>query len=91
MGDLYAPEVRLTSAGRYEVERWIMTDQPTEHLPLKASFVINDNSVNISGGTLQGSAIVGGSRNQVSVNQQNQFSAALKFVDADVPQISRRS
>ena len=35
--ELYAPEVKLTSAGRLEVESWIADDAPTDHLALTPS------------------------------------------------------
>lgn len=37
----YAEHIHLTSAGRAEVERWIMTDQPTPHLPVIHSQINN--------------------------------------------------
>lgn len=42
MGDIYAPEVRLTDYGRREVEAWVTSgDQTTAQLPLSYNTVYN--------------------------------------------------
>lgn len=45
--------VRLTPQGRAEVERWIATDAPTDHLPIPPSTIINNFH-----GAIQSSPIV---------------------------------
>lgn len=56
-GDNYAPEVRLTSYGRLEVEHWISQDEPTPHLQLPPSQVFNTTIH----GNVMGSTFVAGS------------------------------
>lgn len=61
----YPLQVKLTSFGRLEVERWISDDQPTEHLALPPSQVFNTHFH----GDVSGSAVVVGSKETI-VNLQ---------------------
>lgn len=85
IGDLYPQEVKLTSSGRFEVESWYETQQPTKHLPYPPAVVNNFH------GPVSGSAFVQNS-NDVSVTINNQHSerlaeaiSAVRDVVADSP------
>jgi hypothetical protein len=100
LGFAFPQDVRLTSYGRLEVERWISDDEPTEHLALPPSQVFNT----YVHGDVTGSAIVVGStgttvnlqvavRDQLSdiiaktrhlLTQWDQVGDARESVEADV-------
>jgi DNA-binding PadR family transcriptional regulator len=75
ISDLYPPFVRLTPSGRSEVQNWIRTDRPTEHLPLVPTNVFNTTF----NGPVQGSPIVVGSAG-TTINIRNRFGEPLADV-----------
>jgi hypothetical protein len=55
-GSVESSEIRLTTEGRYEVERWLAEpDKPTDKLPVPANQVFHINNMNVTGPTLLGS------------------------------------
>lgn len=73
-GEAYPEEIRLTPAGRMEVETWLAEDAPTPHLPIVPSQVIN-NTTNVYGNAT-GSAFVTGSTD-TAINMQTAVSEPL--------------
>lgn len=77
IGDIYAPEVRLTDYGRREVESWVTSgDQTTAQLPLSYNTVYHTT---IHGP--QGSVVNVGSTN-TTITLNNQFGQKLNDVVA---------
>ena len=55
-GSVEASAIRLTTEGRYEVERWLSEpDNGTEHLELPANQAFHIGTMNVTGPVLQGS------------------------------------
>jgi hypothetical protein len=56
MGDVTSGSIRLSVAGRHEVEQWLSEpDSRTEHLAVPADQVFNIGTMNVTGTVLQGS------------------------------------
>ena len=81
LNDITPREVWLTSDGRREVERWVSSGEPTEHLPITHGQVFNNHFH----GTVTGSNFVAGSRD-VTINQVSNLSESI----ASIVEHSRR-
>lgn len=73
-GEVYPEEIRLTPAGRMEVETWLAEDAPTLHLPIVPSQVVN-NTTHVYG-NVTGAAFVTGSTD-TAINMQTAVSEPL--------------
>jgi hypothetical protein len=78
----YPISVKLTSAGRSEVQRWITKDEPTEHFQLAPSQIFTTNFY----GSVTGSPVLVGS-DQNTVNVQTAVNPSIAQLLEKMPEL----
>lgn len=84
----YDTEVQISASGRREVERWIATDRPTEHLDVAPSTVLHIHG-DVSGSQLfVGSSDISASMQSAGGSQLDQLSQKARELLRQLPNLS---